>query len=377
MAQINGECDARFEPLRTVASDLIDSGEDVGLSIAVWADGKPRVDLWGGWVDDQKSAPWSRDTITNVWSTTKTMTALCALILIDRGQLDPDAPVARYWPEFAQNGKEGVLVRHLLSHTSGVSGWERPFQIADLYDWDRSTGLLAAQAPWWEPGTQSGYHAFSFGHLIGEVVRRITGKKLGRFFADEVAGPLGADFYIGLPDTEFDRVANVIPPPPLPLSGALDPDSVKMKTFSGPMPSASDAWTSAWRRADIGAANGHGNARSVARAQAVIAGGGSVDGVRLLSADTINLIFEEQSSGTDLVLDMPIRFGLGYGLEVAERPYIPRGRACFWGGWGGSIVVNDCERRLTISYVMNKMSPGLVGSVSGQAVVEATYAALD
>ncbi len=376
MADISGDCDARFESLRGVVSDLIDSGEDVGSSVTVLIEGKPVVDIWGGWVDEQKSAPWGRDTITNVWSTTKTMTALCALMLIDRGQLDPDAPVAKYWPEFAQNGKDNVLVRHLMSHTSGVSGWDQPVQVSDIYDWDKSTGMLAAQAPWWEPGTASGYHAIDFGHLIGEVIRRVTGKKLGQFFADEVAGPLGADFFIGLPDSEFGRVSNVIPPPPLPIPEGIPMDSVMMKTFTGPAPDASDSWTPEWRRADIGGANGHGNARSVARAQSVIVNGGEVDGVRLLSKDTIDLIFKEQSNGTDLVLGVPIRFGIGYGLEVSEQPYIPVGRVCFWGGWGGSVIVNDVERNLTISYMMNRMSPGLMGSASSKAIVEATYAAL-
>ena len=376
MAEISGDCDARFESLRGVVSDLIDAGEDVGASVTVLIEGKPVVDIWGGWVDEQKSAPWGRDTITNVWSTTKTMTALCALMLMDRGALSPDDPVAKHWPEFARNGKENILVRHLMSHTSGVSGWDQPVDVTDLYDWEKSTKMLAGQAPWWEPGTASGYHALNYGHLIGEVVRRITGKKLGQFFADEVAGPLGADFFIGLPDSEFGRVSNVIPPPPLPIPEGIPMDSVMMKTFSGPAPDASDSWTPEWRRADIGGAGGHGNARSVARAQAVIANGGEVDGVRLLSQDTIELIFNEQSNGTDLVLGIPVRFGTGYCLETSETSYLPVGRTCFWGGWGGSLIVNDLERKLTISYMMNKMSPGLVGSLSSKTITEATYAAL-
>src|SRR5208283_2312390 len=153
------------------------------------------------------------NTIANVFSTTKTMTALAALVLVDRGDLDLDSPVAKYWPEFAAQGKAGIKVRHLLSHTSGVSGWEQPITREDLYDWDRSTALLAAQAPWWEPGTASGYHALTYGHLIGEVIRRITGQRLGEFFAAQIAGPLGADFHIGLPPSAFPRVTNVVSPP--------------------------------------------------------------------------------------------------------------------------------------------------------------------
>lgn len=300
------------------------------------------------------------------------MTALCVLMLIDRGLIDPDDPVAKFWPEFAQNGKEGVLVRHLMSHTSGVSGWQQPVEVDDLYDWEKSTSMLAAQAPWWEPGTASGYHALDFGHLLGEVVRRVDGRKLGRFFAEEIAGPLGADFHIGLADSEFGRVANVVPPPALPIPDELDFESTMIKTLTGPMISAASSWTPQWRRADIGAANGHGNARSVARSQAVIANGGEVDGVRLLSAETIERIFETHRDGPDLVLGIPIRFGLGYGLEISEQPYIPTGRVCFWGGWGGSVIVNDADRHLTIADMMNQMSgEGLVGSPSAEAVVKA------
>ena len=192
-------------------------GEDLGASLVVDIDGETVVDLWGGWADEARTVPWTENTITNVFSTTKTMTRLAALVLVDRGELDLDANVATYWPEFAARGKAGIKVRQLLSHTSGVSGWEQPITLEDLYDWDKSTALLAAQAPWWEPGTASGYHVLNYGHLIGEVIRRITGQRLGEFFAAQIAGPLGADFHIGLPPSEFHRVANVVPPPPLAL----------------------------------------------------------------------------------------------------------------------------------------------------------------
>jgi CubicO group peptidase (beta-lactamase class C family) len=244
MAQMSGHCDKKFEEMRQVLSKSIDLGADLGASVAITIDGKFVVDMWGGWVDEAKTIPWAENTLTNVWSTTKTMAALCALALVERGQLDVDAPVSKYWPEFAANGKEGVLVRHIMSHTSGVSGWAQPVVIEDIFDWDKSTRMLAAQAPWWEPGTASGYHALSQGHLIGEVVRRITDVSLGTFFKREIAGPLGADFHIGLAPSEFGRVSNVIPPPPLPFDmAAMDPNSVAMKTLTGPILSnASDAW---------------------------------------------------------------------------------------------------------------------------------------
>src|SRR4051812_27004221 len=354
---LGGTCSDRFDPLRELFAAKLGSGEDLGASLAVNIDGEMVVDLWGGWADEARTAPWGENTIANVFSTTKTMTALAALVLVDRGELDLDAPVARYWPEFAARGKAGIKVRQLLSHTSGVSGWEQPITLADLYDGDSSTALLAAQAPWWEPGTASGYHMLNYGHLIGEVIRRITGQRLGEFLAAHLAGPLGADFHIGLPPSEFPRVANVVPPPAIPTMPVfdptqLDPNSVAFKTWTNPtMPAGMEwSWTEGWRRADVGAANGHGNARSLARLQSAVACGGAVDGVRLLSPQTIDRIFEVQSNGIDLAIGIPLKMGVGYGL-------LPEGRVCCWGGAGGSLVVIDVDRRITFAYVMNKMAP--------------------
>jgi CubicO group peptidase (beta-lactamase class C family) len=373
--EISGTCDARFDRVRDTLRSNLESELDLGASVSIVVGDDTVVDIWGGWADEAKTTPWTQDTIVNVWSTTKTMTSLSALVLVERGELDVFAPVAKYWPEFAANGKEGIEVRHLMSHTSGVSAWDQPVVVDDIYDWDKSTSMLAAQAPWWEPGTASGYHALNQGHLVGEVVRRITGQQLGRFFAESVARPLGADFHIGLPSSEFGRVSNVIPPPPLPFDMAtLPPDSPAYKTFTGPAPEAGVANTEAWRRADIGAANGHGNARSVARLQSVVANGGTRDGVRLLSKDTIDLIFEQQADGVDLVLGLPIRFGIGYGLPQPETiPYVPSGKVCFWGGWGGSVIVDDCERGVTISYMMNKMEGGIIGGVRAESILQAAY----
>jgi CubicO group peptidase (beta-lactamase class C family) len=373
--KLGGTCSTRFDPLRELFAAKLETGEDLGASLAVNIEGEMVVDLWGGWVDEARTVPWTENTITNVFSTTKTMTALAALALVDRGELDLDANVAKYWPEFAARGKAGIKVRHLLSHTSGVSGWDPPVTIEDLYDWDTSTARLAAQAPWWEPGTASGYHGLTFGHLIGEVVRRITGQRLGEFFASQIAGPLGADFYIGLPLAEFHRVANVVPPPSHPDDlTQLDPNSVEFKTKAGPAITAELSWTERWRRADIGAANGHGNARSVARLQSAVACGGEVDGVRLLSPKTINRVFEVQSHTVDLVMRIPIKFGIGYGLLPMAHvlAFLPEGRLCSWGGWGGSLVIADADRRMTIAYVMNKMAMGAPGPIVA-ALVERVY----
>jgi CubicO group peptidase (beta-lactamase class C family) len=304
---------------------------------------------------------------------------------VDRGELDVYSPVAKYRPEFAANGKAGIEVRNLLSHTSGVSGWEPPFAHEDIYDWDRSTSLLAAQAPWWEPGSASGYHAKNYGHLVGEVVRRITGTSIGRFFAHEIAGPLGADFHIGLPERDFPRVSNVVFPghpfPDDPLAEPLDPDSVPAKTDGAPFDEVAEAATDAWRGAEIPAGNGHGNARSIARIQSIVCNAGEVDGVRLLSLRTIELIFDQQSDGVDLALGLPARFGIGYGQPHPDlAPYLPDGRCCFWFGWGGAIVVNDLDRQMTYADVMNKMalsSPGGLGTERSEAYTKAAFSCAD
>jgi CubicO group peptidase (beta-lactamase class C family) len=372
---LHGQLDAQFEPLRDVLEDSLGAGADCGLSLTVDIDGQTVVDVYGGFADEARTRPWERDTIVNVWSTTKTVTSLAVLMLADRGLVDLDAPVARYWPEFAQQGKEGVLVRHLMSHTSGLAGWNTPFSIPDLYDLERSTAALAAQAPWWEQGTASGYHALTFGHLLGEVVRRVTGKSLTRFVDEEIAGPLDADFRIGAREADWGRCAEIIPPPPLPFDlASLDPDSVLVKVATGPVADATAPNTAPWRLAEIGAANGHGNARSVARIMSVLALGGSAGGVRLLSPETIEHIFRVQAHGLDLFLGVPMRFGIGYGLtDPAGVPFVPEGRSCFWGGWGGSLIIMDLDRRTTISYMMNKMQPGLVGSDVATGYLTAIY----
>jgi CubicO group peptidase (beta-lactamase class C family) len=363
VVEISGHCDARFAAVREALAELLGNGEELGASIAVDVDGETVVDIWGGWRDEARAEPWTDDTIVCVWSMTKMVLNLAALMLVDRGALDPYAPVADYWPEFAANGKQDVAVRHLMSHTSGVSGWEAPFTFTDMYDFSRASARLAAQAPWWEPGTASGYHASTQSHLIGELVRRVTGTTFKRFVDDEIAGPLGADFQVGARERDWDRVATIVPPPPRDIDlAALDPDSPMFKTYTGPVSDALYANTPDWRRAELGATNGHGNARAVARILSVIARGGAVDGVRLLSPETIAVINDEQSHGVDLVLDVPLRFGIGYALPEDETlPYVPEG-ACYWGGWGGSLAIVDPERRMTFTYVMNKMGPGVIGS---------------
>ncbi len=374
MAEVHGTADARLEPVREALAEQLEHGEELGASIVVDVGGETLLDIWGGWRDEERTTPWDEDTIVNVWSTTKTVTSLAALMLVDRGQLDPYEKVATYWPEFAENGKDQIEVRHLMSHTSGVSGWDQPFVVEDMYDWDKSTARLAEQAPWWEPGTASGYHAQNQGHLVGEVIRRVSGKPLKQFVAEEIAGPLGADFQIGAVESDWDRIAPVVPPPPLPIDlGSLDPESPMFKTFTGPAASADAANTPGWRGADLGALNGHGNARSVARMLKALSLGGTVDGVRLVSPDTIDLIFDEQSHGPDLVLGVNLRFGIGFALpETQTLPYVA-GKTCYWGGWGGSVIICEVDSGTTISYMMNRMAPGIIGSDRSEVYVRAIH----
>jgi len=379
--KVHGRCDERFAAVKEAFAKNFESGKEVGASFAATIDGKFVVDIWGGYADAAQTRPWKRDTIVNVYSTTKVMTALCALMLVDRDQLDLDASVARYWPEFAQNGKEKIPVRYLLSHQSGLAAFDEPIPVEALYDWNRIVNILAAQKPAWEPGKHSGYHAITFGYLIGEVVRRITNKTLGTFFREEVAIPLNADFHIGLPK-EFDyRVGELIPPPVLkpgdPGYVEIDPNSLMGKVMMNPpIVNYNYLKERAWRGAEIPAANGHGNAHSVARVAAAMACGGELDGVRLLGLPAIEKAIQEQCYGTDLVMGVPIRYGLGVGLNTKEMPVGPNPRTFFWGGMGGSVMVMDLDARLSWSYVMNKMGNIPIGDPRSQAIAKTLYTAL-
>ena len=372
MTTIHGECDARFASVQRAFEANFAGRDEVGASVAVSIEGEMVVDLWGGYRDAARTQPWEQDTIVNVYSTTKTMAALCALLLADRGQIDLHEKVAAYWPEFAQNGKQDIEVRHFLSHSAGLSGMDEAFAGAAFYDWDAVCSALAAQAPWWPPGTRSGYHALTQGHLIGEVVRRVSGRSLGQFFADEIAAPLQADFHIGTPPEHFPRIGELIPPQSSPATDS-DADSIAARTFANPAIDARESATEGWRRAEIPAANGHGNARSVVRVQTAVANLGRAWGVDLLSETGARRVFEEQTRGEDLVLGVPVRFGMGYGLTSDDLPMGPNPHIGYWGGWGGSTIVVDQDARLCVSYVMNRMEGSLLGDLRGFSLLQAAY----
>ncbi|MEX2627037.1 MAG: serine hydrolase domain-containing protein [Ilumatobacteraceae bacterium] len=378
--EIHGHCDPRFEGVRDAFAANFERRGEIGASAAVTLDGEVVVDLWAGETATDEhpdgGVAWERDTIINTWSTTKTMAALCCLVLADQGELDLDAPIERVWPGFRAEGKGGIAPRHVLSHSAGLSGWDTPLEVTELYDHDRCATLLAKQAPWWEPGRASGYHAITQGYLLGELVRRVTGQTLGEFFAAEIAGPLDADFHIGTGAAHDHRVAHVLPTPSGLGTKSTDPASIGVRTVSNPPIRPEVSSTVEWRRAEIPAAGGHGNARSVARILSVLACGGEAHGTRLLSPAGCERILDEQTYGPDHVLPGVFRFGVGFGLVCPEIPISPNPRACYWGGWGGSLVVIDLDARLTVAYVMNKMNEGTTGDSRSAAVILSTHQAL-
>jgi CubicO group peptidase (beta-lactamase class C family) len=359
-----------YAAVREVFEKNLAGGTDVGASFCATVEGETVVDLWGGFADEARTRPWNRDTIVNVYSTTKTMTALTALLLADRGELDFDAPVARYWPEFAANGKEHVKVSHLMSHSAGLSGWRDPIGGEDLFDWERVSALLAAQAPFWEPGTASGYHGITQGYLVGEVVRRITGRSLGTVFREEIAEPLSADFHIGLPASEDDRVAELIPPAESPLSGYTELTEVQVNAATNPEHDVAITGTRAWRGAEIPAIGGTGNARSMAEIHTLLANGGVANGRRFMSEAGCRRVLDVQVEGRDLILDVPVRFGLGFAVGGGM---LPSPNSIYWGGYGGSLVIIDMDARATFAYAMNKMSGTTTGDMRAFELVLTMY----
>ncbi len=377
--EVHGFCDERFAPVRDAFERNFEEHGDVGATFAATVEGEFVVDLWAGHADAARTRAWEQDTIVNVYSTTKTMSFLCGLLLADRGRLDFHAKVNDYWPEYGQNGKESTEVRHFFSHAAGVPGFDPYLTSPDeLYDWQGCIDNLAAQAPWWEPGSQSGYHAITQGFLIGELVRRIDGRTLGTYFREEIAEPLGADFHIDMAPEHFGRVAEMIPDsaPLDPAFGEPDPDSITGRVFASAPADTNAVNTDDWRQAELPAAGGHGNARAVVRAQTPVANGGSAFGVDLLSPEGCRVIQEEQTDGQDAVLMMPVKFGMGYAFPNEMMPMSPNERAMFWGGAGGSTIVVDQDAHVCLSYVMNQMKNALLGDQRGGSLGRAFYEAL-
>jgi len=402
---VNGYCDERFVEAKKIFEESIDSGFELGCAITLEVEGEVVLDLWGGHADLDKTEDWKEDTIVNVFSTTKGMAAMCLLQLVEKGLIDLDAPVSQYWPEFSTNGKEAIPVRYLLCHKSGLCGVREPLDQGSFTNWELICSELAKQEPFWEPGTAHGYHAITFGHLVGEVVRRVSGKTIGQYFSDEIAKPLDLDFWIGLPEDKFSRVTDIYPDIPgllqkilMPILSriprSLAPDMVRMfldmgdpttpagAAFNNPKMSMEtgdmEANTTRWRKAEIPAANGHGTARSIAKLYGALAIGGSRDGVHVLNPETIEMARQTESDGKDLVLgQIHTRFGLGFMLGTEDVSMGPNKDAMGHGGAGGSLGFADPDNKISLGFIMNQMHPGITAWKTATDVAESVYKTLN
>lgn len=381
--QINGRCDPRFAPVREAFEQNFSQREEVGAACCVYFEGQPVVDIWAGVADPVSGRAWEENSAVVVFSATKGATALVAALLAERGELDIDAPIARYWPEFAANGKAHIPLRWVLSHRAGLAAVDGKLTLEQVLEWEPVVAAIAAQPPGWEPGSAHGYHARSYGWIIGEVVRRITGRTIGQFFAEEVAAPLGLEFWIGLPAAEEPRVATLIPPQPPAdpaVRGLIDklmgPDTLFGRVMTGP--SNLFHYDEMWNRralhaAEMPSSNGIATARALARMYAALIG--EVDGVRLLRPETVQRACELQSRGPDKVLLIETTFGLGFMLPPSLSP--SAGPTCFGHpGAGGSLGLADREAGFALGYAMNRMDLGFTGDQRAHGLVAAVYASL-
>jgi len=385
VVKIEGTCDPKFNRVKEAFAENFEKRDEVGAAAAVVLDGKGVVDIWAGHADKAKTRPWTRDTLVNVYSTTKGVTAICAHRLAAKGLLDIDAPVAKYWPEFAQAGKDKIPVRMLLSHRAGLPAVRKILDDDTLYDWSKMTAALAEQEPWWEPGTRHGYHALTFGWLVGEVIRRITGKTPGVYLRDEIAGPLGADFHIGLDAKHDARTADMLAsPPPAPGEPNLfveimkNPESAAFKAFMNPPVLTKPGLVNSrqWRAAEIPAGNGHGTAGSLAKLYGALARGGELDGVRVMSQEEIARCSIEQSNGPDAILTLNTRFSLGFMMSQPGASLGPNPKSFGHPGAGGSLGYADPEAKIGFGYTMNKMQTSLLIDARATALIDAVYASL-
>jgi len=348
---------------------------ELGAALAVYADGRCVADLWGGFTDTARTRPWARDTLVNVWSASKGIVATAMAMLVDQGRASYDDPVAKYWPEFAAAGKGAVTVGQILSHQSGLNGWEVPTRFDELYDWGTATSRLAAQVPFWPPGTTASYHAMTHGFLAGEVIRRITGQDVGGFIRDAIAAPLGADFHIGLAAAHDWRVAEIVPPPPgNALPGGPAMADIPRRAVSNPAPDPLLPNTRDWRAAQIPAANGQASAQGLARIYGALAMGGALDGVRIISPAGVERLREIRHPGPDLMLG-PRSWAAGMSSNVAPA-FGPHADTFGHSGWGGAFGCANMRRRVGIGYVMNRMGGQVASNPRASSLAAAVFAAM-
>lgn len=363
---IQGSADPRFEALtRAFSANFSERGE-LGASLCLVVDGEPVVDVWAGALDGEGLRPWRQDAVVNVWSTTKAVNALCFALIVDRGACAYDDPVSRWWPEFAAHGKGEVTIAMLLSHQAGLCSFRDPAVVEDFYDQPVAAARLAATDPLWPPGSRSGYHAISIGVLAGELFRRIEGRSLGRFIAEELSSPMGLHLTLGLPASEEARRAEMIAPPEMTSDGQGEMNPSQIAAFTNPVVEPLLPNTAAWRSCELSSANGFSNAGSLARLFGAVADG------RLLSGETLREATRQRIQGVDEVLGIPVRWAAGFLLNTGGL-YGPSPNAFGHSGWGGSFVMVDLERRISLAYAMNRMGTDLVGDPRAAALVAAAY----
>lgn len=382
--RIEGSCDPRFGRVRDAFAVNFDKHNELGAGVAVCVDGRVAVDLWGGFADEARRVPWRSDTLVNVFSVGKGITALALLMLVDRGLVDLDEPVARLWPEFAAGGKAGVTVRQILAHSAGLPAVRRALPPLAMLDWKQMTDALAGQRPWWEPGTRHGYHVNTFGFLVGEIVRRASGLGLGAFVRDEIAGPAAADLHIGLPVEHDARVAEFVWMPSLATIPVVDEAGLDetqllfLRTYFNPVGASGHGGivnTPAWRRAEYPSTNGHASAMGIARCYEVVAGRGVLHGARRIGAGLLAEAAREQSAGQDVVLGKPSRFGLGFQLAPVDRPIGPNPGVVLHFGAGGALGFADPAGGIAFGYAMNRMGERQ-GNPTNRALIGALYESL-
>jgi len=375
---IQGTCDPRFERVREAFEENFASGDEVGAAVAITLDGNPVVDLWGGFKDAARTQPWEENTIVCCMSSSKGLTAICLAMARERGLVDIDAPVAQYWPEFAQNGKADLPVRYLLDHRAALPYVEELGHGA-MYDFDAMVDQLARQKPLWEPGTVTAYHVMTQGYLLGELLRRVTGKNVGEFLRTEVSGPLGADFNIGLTEEEQSRCAHFIVAANLFAARDANPPTILSKGWDQmPAEDTEEVFNSkAWKESEIASASGHGNARALSRIWGAIARGGSVDGVTLMSPEGVKRLGALQHEEVEIRHNRVYRQGLGLVLNSPPiMDFGPNPATFGHGGIGGSLGIADPDAKIGFGYSPNNMHNGPDAGPRAGRLVKALYASL-
>jgi CubicO group peptidase (beta-lactamase class C family) len=377
---LDGTCDPRFEAVRQAFAENFVSRDEIGAGVCVRIGGATVVDLWGGWRDAARTTPWERDTLVNIFSVGKGVSAVCVARLVGQGHFDYDTPVARLWPEFAAGGKDEVTVRQLLSHQAGLPAVRERLPAGSVFDGEVLVRALAAQKPWWAPGEAHGYHVNTFGVLVGELVRRVTGRSLGAMVRDEIAGPLGADLAVGVAKHDLSRIAEFIglpdtPPPAIDIEG--EAQRMERQAYYNP-PEFSGFGvvnTARWQTTELPSTNGHATAEGIARLYGALVAGGTADGVEIVDAVALGEATQEQVYGEDLILHRASRFGIGFQLTQEERRLGPNPLAFGHFGAGGSLGFCDPDAELAFGYAINTMGPRWQNP-RNRALVDAVYACL-